>query len=116
VLYSIADAALKQFPSTAVNKAIAVLVDQLTATKEIRDVNAKCMIEIPDEKIRQDAALAILAYEWGRPTERKISLHADASDFPAMLEALRKSPTFQAIESSQKEVKGKEIPPELPEP
>jgi hypothetical protein len=29
------------------------------------------MVEIPAEKIRQDAALAILAYNWGRPVERQ---------------------------------------------
>jgi len=44
--------------------AMQVLPDELKATKGIWDINEKCMIQIPDEKIRQDAALVILAYEW----------------------------------------------------
>jgi hypothetical protein len=64
---------LKQFPDGAVEKAIDVLAGQLKATKQMWDVNAKKMVKIPDEKIRQDAALAILAYEWGTPVQRSIS-------------------------------------------
>ena len=65
-------AAVLEFANEDVAAAMQVLRDQLKATKGIWDVNAKCTIEIPDEKIRQDAALAILAYEWGRPTEKKL--------------------------------------------
>jgi hypothetical protein len=50
-----------------VDPALRRLGKQLNATKEIWDVNKKKLIDIPDEKIRQDAALAILAYKWGRP-------------------------------------------------
>jgi hypothetical protein len=104
---------LKQFPQGAVKKAIDVLEGQLKATKQIWDVNAKVMVDIPDEKIRQDAALAILAYEWGTPVQRSISAHADFEDLGSLLEAMRQSPASQ--DSLQKTVeKGKEVRPELP--
>jgi hypothetical protein len=79
------------------------------------DVNAKEMVEIPDEKIRQDAALAILAYNWGTPVSRSIAAHGDVSDFPDLLRRLQNSPAAQALEDSeQKTVEGKEITPALP--
>ena len=63
------------------------------------------MVEIHDEKIRQDAALAILAYKWGRPVERQINAHANVTDFPSMLEKPKQSSAFLALRgSSQKPV------------
>jgi hypothetical protein len=76
------------------------------------DVNTKKMIQIPDEKIRQDAALAILAYEWGTPVQRSISASGDFEDLESLLEAMKHSPAAQA--SLQKTVEGKEVRPELP--
>jgi hypothetical protein len=61
------------------------LGEQLNATKKIWDLDAKCLVDIPDEKIRQYAALAILAYKWGRPVERAQVLHAKTEDFSEML-------------------------------
>jgi hypothetical protein len=111
------DEMLKDIPDEYLDRALRRLGDQLDATKKMWDVNAKRLIEIPDEKIRQDAALAILAYKWGRPVERQINAHANATDFPALIETMKQSPTFQALQnSSQKTVEGKEIPPELPTP
>jgi hypothetical protein len=103
---------LNEFPSEAVSKAIEVLEGQLTATKKMWDVNAKCMIEIPDEKIRQDAALAILAYEWGRPVERKMVAQGGLRDMKELLARVEKSPAYQ--ESLRKAVECKEVTPALP--
>ena len=47
--------------------------------------------------------------------ERQVSARAEMTDFPALLEKLRQSQVFNEIESSQKEVHGKEIAPTLPE-
>jgi hypothetical protein len=38
-----------------------------------------------DEKIRQDAALAILAYDWGRPVERKMVAQSGLRDMKELL-------------------------------
>ena len=102
---------LKRFPDGAVEKAIGVLAGQLKATKKMWDVNAKKMVKIPDEKIRQHAALAILAYEWGTPVQRSISAHADFEDLETLLAAMKNSPAAQG--SLQKAVEGKEIQPAL---
>jgi hypothetical protein len=50
------------------------------------------LIDIPDEKIRQDAALAILAYKWGKPVERSVTANLPADSFPDLVERLRNSP------------------------
>ena len=111
------DEVLKDIPEEYLDRALRRLGDQLDATKKMWDVNAKRLIEIPDEKIRQDAALVILAYKWGRPVERQINAHANASDFPSLIAKLNQSPAFQLLEnSSQKTVEGKEIPSALPTP
>ena len=105
-----------KFASDDVAAAMQVLRDQLKATKGIWDINAKCMVQIPDEKIRQDAALAILAYEWGRPTEKKLVAVADAEDFQAMLDRFQASPVAQEkFGSSLLRVEGKEITAGVPE-
>jgi hypothetical protein len=62
---------LKNFSDEYVDPALRRLGKQLNATKKIWDVNKKKLIDIPDEKIRQDAALAVLAYKWGRPLSDK---------------------------------------------
>jgi hypothetical protein len=71
------------------------------------------MIQISDEKIRQDAALAILAYEWGTPVQRSISASGDFEDLQTLLEAMKHSPAAQH-HSLQKTVEGKEVTPALP--
>jgi hypothetical protein len=98
-------------PDEYLDRALRRLGEQLDATKPMWDVNKKKMIDIPDEKIRQDAAAMILAYKWGKPVERSITAHADADDFEKVLEIARQ---VQARESLQKIVQGKEIPPALP--
>jgi len=64
---------LAEIPDEFLDRALRRLGEQLDAVKLMWDVNAKAMIEIPDEKIRQDAAIMILAYKWGKPVERNIS-------------------------------------------
>lgn len=108
---------LKDVPDEYLDRALRRLGQQLDATKKMWDVNAKCLIEIPDEKIRQDAALAILAYKWGRPVERQINAHANVSDFPDLLRRLQQSEAYRALENAeQKTVLGREITPGLPDP
>jgi hypothetical protein len=95
------------------DRALRRLGEQLDATKPMWDVAKKKMIDIPDERIRQDAAAMILAYTWGTPVARSITAHGDVDDFAAMLEKARNSPA--ALASLQKTVLGKEIAPTLPE-
>jgi uncharacterized protein YbjT (DUF2867 family) len=98
---------LHEIPDEFVHRALERLGEQLDATKPIWDVVAKQMIDIPDERIRQEAAAMILAYKWGTPVARAITAHGDVDDFAAMLAKAQQSPA--ALESLQKTVEGKEI-------
>jgi hypothetical protein len=95
---------LDNVPDEYLDRALRRLGEQLDATKPIWDVNKKKMIEIPDEKIRQDAALVILAYKWGKPVERTISATAKFEDLAELQKRLESSPAFQEFMSSQKTV------------
>jgi len=102
---------LDSIPDEYLDRALRRLGEQLDATKPMWDVAQKKMIDIPDERIRQDAAAMILAYTWGTPVARSITAHGDVDDFAAMLEKAR---TIEARDSLQKTVeKGREIPPAL---
>ena len=110
-------ALLEDVPDEYLDRALRRLGEQLNATKKIWDLNAKCLIDIPDEKIRQDAALAILAYKWGRPVERAQVLHAQAEDFPSLIEKLRQSPIArEKLGSSLLEMERKQSAPASAEP
>jgi hypothetical protein len=88
-----------------------------SATHRVFDPATKQLIEVPDHKTRPAAITLELAYTEGRPIERQLNVNANALDFPALIEKLKQSPTFQALQnSSQKTVEGKEIPPALPTP
>jgi hypothetical protein len=102
---------LAEIPDEFVDLALRRIGEQLNATKPMWDVIGKKMFDIPDEKIRQDAALVILAYKWGKPVERSITAVGDVDNFAAMLEKYRNSPAAQA--SLQKTAEGKEIALEL---
>ena len=106
---------LDSMPDEYVQLALVRLGEQLNATKKMWDVNVKKLIEIPDEKIRQDAALAILAYKWGRPVERQISATAKFEDLETLQSRIAQSPTFKQI-ASQKTVLGEEMTPALQDP
>jgi hypothetical protein len=88
------------------------LRSQLDATKKIWDMEAKCLIDIPDEKIRFDAAVMILAYKWGRPVEKQMVASGSLTDMNELLARLDESDAYQDF--LQKTVEGKEIPPALP--
>jgi hypothetical protein len=105
---------LAEIPDEFLDRALKRLGQQLNATKKIWDPSVKELIDIPDEKIRFDAAVMILAYKWGKPVERSISAHADFEDLGSLLQAMKDSPASQA--SLQKTVEGKAIEPTLPEP
>jgi len=102
---------LAEIPEEFVDQALRRLGEQLNATKPMWSVEKKKMIDIPDERIRQDAAVMILAYKWGKPVERSLSAHVDQNNFQAMV---AKYAHLQK-ESLQKTVQGKEIPPALPD-
>jgi hypothetical protein len=110
-LISKAKKKLSEIPDKYLDRALKRLGQQLDATKKIWDPGVKLLIDIPDEKIRQDAAVMILAYKWGKPVERSISAHADFEDLGSLLEAMKNSPAAQS--SLQKTVEGREIPPAL---
>jgi hypothetical protein len=80
-------------------------------------ITKKDEVHVPDDKTRLAAVALDLAYREGKPVERAEVLHGDAKDFPSLIEKLKQSPAFLALESSsQKAVEGKEIPPGLPTP
>jgi hypothetical protein len=87
------DRLLKEFPDEHLDRALRVFGEQLEATKKIYDLGEKKLIDIPDKKVRQGAALAILAYKLGRPVERSenVHLHATTEDFKLMLARIRES-------------------------
>jgi hypothetical protein len=51
---------------------------------------------VPDEKVRQGAALAIFAYKLSRPVERSenLHLHATVDDFNALIDRVNASPVM----------------------
>src|SRR5262249_21761157 len=106
---------LKDVPEEYLDCALRRLGEQLNATKKIWDMNTKCLIDIPDEKIRQDAALAILAYKWGRPVERQINAHANVKDFPALIDRIRQTDRFKELQNSSQKILT-DIPLTSPEP
>ena len=107
-------------------KIIRRALKKLTAVLEFTDQDTAMAMEVlrdqmlnsPMPKIAQDAALAILAWKWGRPTERKIVANIDAEDFPAMLERMRHSPVAQEKlgDSLQRALEGKQTSPASPQP
>jgi hypothetical protein len=99
-------------PDEYVRLALVRLGEQLNATKKMWDVNAKCLIDIPDEKIRQDAALAILAYRWGRPVERQISASGKFEDLAALQERIKGTSIGASL---LKTAQGKDVLPALPD-
>ena len=94
-------------------EAIQVLIDQLSAVKGIYRNGVK-IDEVPDEIIRQKAAIAILEWLHGKPRELQLQMSGDVEDFASMLERFRDS-RFLPESYLQKTVQGKEIPPASPD-
>jgi hypothetical protein len=94
-----------------------VLRDAKKAYHHVYDTKEKKLVKVPDHKTRLAATTLSRAYHEGKPVERSIAAHVDATDFPSLIEKMKASPAFQALEnSSQKTVEGKVIPPALPTP
>ena len=92
-----------------------VLRDAKKAVHHVYDTKKKKLVKVPDHKTRLAATTLSRAYHEGKPVERSIAAHADVEDFPKLLEKLKQSPAFNALEnSSEGQWKGKEIPPALP--
>jgi len=64
-------------------------------------ITKKGEVHVPDHKTRLAAVALDLAYREGKPVERAEVLHGDAKDFPDLVEKLKQSPTFQALQNSQ---------------
>jgi hypothetical protein len=94
-----------------------VLRDAKKACHHVYDTKKKKLVKVPDHKTRLAATTLSRAYHEGKPVERSVSAHVDATSFPDLIAKMKASPAFQALEnSSQKTVEGKEIPPALPAP
>jgi hypothetical protein len=92
--------------------AVQVLIDQLKATRKIYDKGV-CVDEVPDQIVRQKAAIAILEWLEGKPRELQLQVTGGFDDLGEMLTKIRNSDEWQRLNSQQKTVQGKEIPPEL---
>ena len=93
------------------SEAIQVLVDQLKAMKAIKNSQGFVTEWVPDEIIRQKAAIAILEWLEGKPRELQIQMQGNVDDFQAMVAKYAQLEQ----ESLQKTVQGQEIPPGLPD-
>src|SRR5262249_12938570 len=74
------------------------------------------LIEVPAHKTRLAAVALDLAYREGKPVERAQVLHGDAKDFPALLEKLKQSPAFLALQNSSQTLMSGTIKPALTGP
>jgi hypothetical protein len=92
-------------------EAIQTLVGQLKAMRPIT-VQGVVADWVPDETIRQKAAIAILEWLHGKPREFQVQMRGDFEDLQTLLEAMKHSPASQA--SLQKTVDCKEVTPALP--
>ena len=73
------------------NEAVQVLVDQMKAMKAIRNASGEVSNWVPDEIIRQKAAIAILEWLEGKPRELQIQVHGTPEDFDKVLEIARQT-------------------------
>ncbi len=83
-------------------EAIQVLIDQLKATRGIYHNGVK-VDEVPDQVIRQKAAIAILEWLHGKPREFQMQVTGGYDDLGDMLAKLRGSDEWARI-SGQKTV------------
>jgi hypothetical protein len=97
-------------------EAVQVLVDQLSAMKTVFH-NGVAVGEVPDEIIRQKAAIAILEWLEGKPRELHIQMRGDFDDLAEMQRRLQGSPEAKRClpDSLQAVQGGREIPPALPD-
>jgi hypothetical protein len=92
-----------------------VLREAKHATHHIYDTKLQRLVPVPDHKTRLAATTLSRAYHEGKPVERSISATGNFEDLASLQQRVAQSPAFkQLIESSQKTVEGKVIPPALP--
>lgn len=94
-----------------------VIREAKKATHRIYDGEQKRLIEAPDHKMRLAAVALDLAYREGKPVERSVGVHADAKDFPKMVQLLSSSPAFLEDElCEQKALELKQSTPAFAQP
>src|SRR6476620_11276472 len=72
-----------------------VLRDAKKACHHVYDTKKKKLVKVSDYKTRLAATTLSRAYHEGKPVERSIAAHVDATDFPALMEKMKQSPAFQ---------------------
>jgi hypothetical protein len=77
-----------------------VLRDAKKACHHVYDTKKKKLVKVPEHKTRLAATTLSRAYHEGKPIERKEALHGDVADFPSLVEKLKQSPAFQALQNS----------------
>jgi hypothetical protein len=93
-------------------QAVQVLVDQMKAMRDVY-YEGEVVGQVPDQIIRQKAAIAILEWLEGKPREFQINVSGKPEDYAEILQRARETSAWKSL---QKTVQGKEIPPALPEP
>ena len=95
--------------------AVQVLVDQLEATRNVYH-NGTLVDTVPDQIIRQKAAIAILEWLEGKPRELQMQITGKVESFSDLLERLRQSPLArEKLGSSLFALENKQSAPALPE-
>ena len=84
-------------------EAIETLVGQLTAMKPVTK-NGIITSWIPDEIIRQKAAIAILEWLHGKPRELQVQVRGDFEDLEALRARMASLPSLQNTSEGQKAV------------
>jgi hypothetical protein len=79
------------------------LIDQLSATRKIYHQGI-CVDEVPDQVIRQKAAIAILEWLHGKPREFQMQVTGGFDDLGEMLAKIKGSDEWQRLHSQQKTV------------
>jgi hypothetical protein len=81
-----------------------VLRDAKKACHHVYDTKTKRLKKVPDHKTRLAATTLSRAYHEGKPLEKSMTLHADAKDFPKMVELLQNSPAYLEDELSEQQI------------
>jgi hypothetical protein len=91
--------------------AVQVLVDQLEATKGVY-YEGERVDTVPDEIVRQKAAVAILEWLEGKPRELQMVVSGNFTDFNTVIEKVKSSPAMMAalgpLKSLQNTAQGEE--------
>jgi hypothetical protein len=72
---------------------------QKKACHHVYDTKKKKLVKVPDHKTRLAATTLSRAYHEGKPVERSIAANVNATDFPSLIEKMKQSSAFQALEN-----------------